>query len=1093
MQEVRRKLKRSAVLQTVTGIAFAVSIVVIFSIDLLFRYDDAIEQGKKTAMNFAEILSEHTALTFENVERTLREAEKIRKDTLDGDYASLEETNAALRLLMKTSPVVVAVGWTEAFGEVIAHSYDRTPPRSNIAAMPHFTAQRDHGSDRLYVAPPFKSAVSDKWLMAASLRLNNPDGTFAGVVATPLDQSYFAKIYRSIDLGTHGSIVLIHTDGLVLAREPTIESMIGRSFAGGPLLTQHVPKSDAGAYEIISVLDGRARLAGYKTVRGLPLVLVVTYARADVLLQWQRHILGFGPLVALAVAALLLGTFLIVRQTNALRKKSGILSLKSRELEQTNRRFDIALSNMPNGLCMWDSEQRLVISNDRYREMYGLTREQVRPGISLRELLETHLAKGENSELDIDRYIEAVVSQTAQTHVLADGRTVSMRRQAMPDGGWIATHEDITEQKRSEALLRTTLDTMDQGLIAVDHQDRAFIMNPRALDLLGLPREFALTRPHTTEILEFQRSIGEFTDEDQFVQVASDIAERRHAIYERVRPNGTVLEIRTVPTADGGFVRTYSDVTAHQAAEAALRLERDRAESAARAASEFLANMSHELRTPLTAIIGVSDMLLNGQQSPDRQRHFMEMQRNAGQGLLGIINDILDFSKIEAGQLDIESAPLSIREIAQDCVDLVYDQAQRKGLTVTAIVADDIHDLVLGDATRLRQILLNLVANGVKFSPSGSVILKIDRVSGASDAIRFAVTDTGIGIKAENLATLFQRFSQADSSTTRQFGGTGLGLAISKRLAGLMGGDIEVQSEPGRGSTFSFTIRLPNCSAVGPACEQTPLGSQTSYRLLLAEDNPLNQQLIKAMLEQAGHEVVTANDGAEAVRLAVSNAFDAILMDVHMPEMDGYAAARAIRQATHQTSTVPIVALTANALSSESERCLAAGMNIHIPKPVNWPTLFAAIDRLVLQNRQGTSVALVSEAEAAGRRPGSNSLDSFDGARIAELRKTIGDQNTLRLLKLFVVDAGRWYPSQPDSPETRETVSRDAHTFGGSAGMLGFVELAEACAALEKAEPDDIRFNQYLDRCRRVRDAALAMIGEWIVNDQFAGSARSTA
>jgi PAS domain S-box-containing protein len=943
MQEVRKKLKRSAVWQTVTGIAFAVSIIVMFSIDLRFRYDDAIEQGKKTAMNFAEILSEHTALTFENVERTLNEAEKIRKDTLDGDYAAPDETNAALRLLAKTSPVVVAVGWTDAAGELIAHSYDRVPPRSNIASMPHFTALRDHSSDRLYVAPPFKSAISDKWLTAASLRLNNKDGTFAGVVTTPLDQSYFAKIYRAIDVGAHGSIVLMHTDGPVLAREPTLEGMIGRSFAGGTLLTQYLPKSDAGSFE--SVVDGRVRLAGYKAVRGLPLVMLVTYARADVLRPWQRHIMVFGPLVALGVAAILLGTFLIVRQTNSLGEKSRILALKSRELEQTNRRFDLALSNMPNGLCMWDSEQRLVISNERYREMYGLTPEQVKPGVSLREILESHLANGESSELDIDEYIKVVVSQTAQTHVLADGRTVSMRRQTMPDGGWIATHEDITEQKRAEALLRTTLDTMDQGLIAVDRQDRAFIMNARVLDLLGLPREFAVTRPHTNDVLEYQRSIGEFTDEEQFAQVTKDIAERRHAIYERQRPNGTALEIRTVPTADGGFVRTYSDVTARRAAEAALRLERDRAESAARATSEFLANMSHELRTPLTAIIGVSDLLLSERQSPDRQRHFMEMQRNAGQGLLGIINDILDFSKIEAGQLRIETVPLSIRDIARNCVDLIYDQAQRKELTVTAAVADDIHDWVLGDAGRLRQILLNLIANGVKFTPSGSVTLTVDRVSGTPDTIRFAVTDTGIGIKAENLATLFQRFSQADSSTTRRFGGTGLGLAISRRLAGLMGGDIKVESEPGHGSTFSFMVRLPECSAVDPASEPAPLRSRRSYRLLLAEDNSLNRQIIRAMLEQAGHEVVTANDGAEAVRLAVRNAFD------QMPEMDGYAAARAIRQTT-QNPAVPIIGLTANALSGESARCLAAGMNVHIPKPVSWPTLFATIDRLVLQSSQ---------------------------------------------------------------------------------------------------------------------------------------------
>ena len=553
MQEVRQKLKRTRFLQTATGVFFTALIVVLFSIDLHFRYQSAIAQGKKTALNFAEILSEHTALTFESVERTLREAEKVRKESLEGKYPTSEDTNVALRLLVKTSPIVVAVGWTDASGEVIAHSYDKRLPRTNVSGMPHFDFQRDSTEHRLFVASPFRSAVSEKWLTAVSLRLDNTDGTFAGILTAPIDPSYFIKIYRAINLGNQGSILLLHRGGLLLAREPTLESAIGRSFAAAPLLSRHLPKADAGSYETLSVVDGIPRVAGYKAVRGLPLVVLVSYGRTAVLEAWYRHLLLFGPLVAFVAAAILFGTWLLVRQTVALAEQSDILESKSRELEQINSRFDMALSNMPNGLCMWDQEQRLVISNNRYREMYGLTPEQVRPGVSLREILETHRANGESSELDIDEYIKVVVSQTAQTHVLADGRTVSMRRQAMPDGGWIATHEDITEQKRAETLLRTTLDTMDQGLIAVDRDGRTTLMNTRVLDLLGLPREFAETRPHKNEILEYQRSIGEFSSDEQYVQVVRDIDERRHAIYERERPNGTVLEIRTVPTADGGI------------------------------------------------------------------------------------------------------------------------------------------------------------------------------------------------------------------------------------------------------------------------------------------------------------------------------------------------------------------------------------------------------------------------------------------------------------------------------------------------------------------------------------------------------------
>jgi signal transduction histidine kinase/DNA-binding response OmpR family regulator len=647
----------------------------------------------------------------------------------------------------------------------------------------------------------------------------------------------------------------------------------------------------------------------------------------------------------------------------------------------------------------------------------------------------------------------------------------------------------IRPMEELNGLLRTTLETMDQGLIAVDRHGRSSLMNTRALDLLGLPRAFGATLPSKEAILEYQRNTGEFDSDLQYSRVVEDIDQRRHAIYERKRPNGTVLEVRTVPTEDGGFVRTYSDITARRAAEEALRREKDRAESAARATGEFLANMSHELRTPLTAIIGVSDMLMSEPQSPERQRHFLEMQRSAGRGLLEIINDILDFSKIEAGQLDIASAPFSIREIVQSCVALVYDQGQRKGLVVTAAVAGDVPEQVMGDAVRLRQILLNLVANGVKFTPSGSVAIRVSRAADAADRVCFAISDTGIGISAENLPTLFHRFSQADRSTTRRFGGSGLGLAISKRLVELMNSTIEVKSEPGQGSVFSFTLALPACPAAEHAPAPSPPPARTSHRLLLAEDNSLNRQLIRAMLEQAGHEVITVNDGAEAIRVAARSDFDAILMDVQMPEMDGYAATRAIRKAAQDLLPVPIIALTANALSGEAERCLAAGMDCHVPKPIDWPLLFATINRLVLERQ--AYAATPSRSEAAPFVVKHHA--AFDSARVAELRHSIGDQNTMRLLQLFVMDAQQRFAGQPHSERDREAFCREAHAFAGSAGMFGFEELAAACAVLQSAEVGDSRFDQYLDRCRRARDAALAVIGELVIDEKFSGSLRTTA
>jgi CheY-like chemotaxis protein/HPt (histidine-containing phosphotransfer) domain-containing protein len=388
---------------------------------------------------------------------------------------------------------------------------------------------------------------------------------------------------------------------------------------------------------------------------------------------------------------------------------------------------------------------------------------------------------------------------------------------------------------------------------------------------------------------------------------------------------------------------------------------------------------------------------------------------------------------------------------------------------------------------------LNLLSNGVKFTPSGYVALTIERAPGASHALRFVVADTGIGIKPENLAVLFQRFAQADSSTTRRFGGSGLGLAISKQLVALMGGDIEVWSEFGQGSTFSFTIELPPGRQARRESGRPLPQPGGCYRLLLAEDNELNRQLIKAMLEQAGHKVVVVNDGAEAVRIAIRNEFDAILMDVHMPEMDGYAATRAIRSATRHMPLLPIIALTANALPDEAERCRQAGMNAHVPKPVNWPTLFTTIDRLVLECRKNGGGG---EDRMRGQQVELDIPDGFDvlnEATLAELRTSIGDDSTANLLKLFVVEAQQRFRSRPVSSESRRNMAEEAHTFGGSAAMLGFEDLADACRALDAAAVQNPPLDEFLERARRARDAALAKIEELTTGGEFTRPVRTTA
>jgi diguanylate cyclase (GGDEF)-like protein len=564
MQSTSRKIWSQSYAQVAFGVLLSALIILLYLIDVTTRYRSAIADAKTTALNFADILAEHTALTFDTVERTLREAIKIREES---NRLGGAEANAALRLLRKSSPVIVAVGWTDAFGNVVAHSYNGPPARPNIADMPHFIEQRDHaGDNNLSIAPPYRSAVQKKWFTAASLRLTSADGSFAGVVSAPIDQSYFLEIYRSLNLGQSGGISLLHRSGRLLAREPEGPEAIGKSFANGPLLTELLPKSPAGAYETVSVIDGISRIAAYKTVRSLPLLVVVTYARDEVLSGWHHYLWMSVPLVTLTVGAIFVGTLLLARRSRALISKSEGLEIASRNLADVNRLFEIALSSMPNGLCMFDAEKRIAISNARYRDMYGLTEDNVRPGTPLRNILETHLRNGETSELGIDGFIDACLNLPTQTQLLQDGRTVFIRRNKIPEGGWIATHEDISELKRHQEMLEqmngrfdAAINNMSQGVCLYDAGQKIVVSNRRYAEIYHLSP--AQIKPGTSlrEVLEYRRQQGtHFNNLSPDDYVGLNI---RQSSEIRELTDGRIVSISRHQMSDGGWLTTHEDIT----------------------------------------------------------------------------------------------------------------------------------------------------------------------------------------------------------------------------------------------------------------------------------------------------------------------------------------------------------------------------------------------------------------------------------------------------------------------------------------------------------------------------------------------------
>lgn len=637
------------------------------------------------------------------------------------------------------------------------------------------------------------------------------------------------------------------------------------------------------------------------------------------------------------------------------------------------------------------------------------------------------------------------------------------------------------ELRESEKRLRTILETSPVGVAMTRAGGSILFANTRLGEMLGVPPE---------ELFGSRA-------EDHYVEPAERVRLEREVSHggvvldremKMLRGDGSafwvLLSMQPIQYEnDYALLVWLYDISSRKEAEEAMARAKEHAEAAARAKSEFVAVMSHEIRTPMNGILGMVRLLLDTELS-EQQRDYAETIRYSGEALMAILNDVLDLSKLEAGRMQLDETVFETARLLHSVVDLLDGRAREKGLVLEHDVAEGVPEVLAGDAGRLRQVLLNLISNAIKFTDEGAVSLVVapqeaPAASGGDQtgrvALRFEVRDTGIGISTPARERLFTAFTQADQSISRRYGGTGLGLAICQRFVDLMGGRIGVDSREGQGSTFWFEValrRATEAEAAGPlraaaAADGTGArGAQPAaaggaparpLQVLLAEDNIVNRKVAMAFLERAGHVVTVARDGYEAVAQAGRGGFDVVLMDVSMPGMDGYEATSRIRSLPDSRGRVPILALTASAMRGEAERCRAAGMDGYLAKPIDADVLEREIAAAAARWSVADDSLSGGDATVDGEGGIGDGLALLEPAALRGLEGQLGREYLEELLREFLVQARRYLDlaeagvAAPRHPDTL----RAAHDLKSTSINFGFRRLGALAESLEVACRND--------------------------------------